>query len=201
MKPESNQPTQCTQSTPSKRPRLDDAARCWHHSPSGRRCRMPICRSGERLCYEHRAQYKKQDAFDLKKALLFDHEGFQTAQGINSALRNLYGLLANNYISPRRASVLAYISSLLLRTLPAIDADGEAGITDPGTGPESSCDSDADLQADSGPKADSASETINSEFTPTAEPAQSSSRPPATESADAAWPESIPEPDPSKKPS
>src|SRR5207245_1173989 len=34
-------------------------------------------------------------------------------------------------ISPRRAAVLAYISNLLLRTLPQIDADRAAGIIDP----------------------------------------------------------------------
>ncbi len=44
---------------------------------------------------------------------------------------NLYQLLAQNRISPRRAAVLSYISSLLLRTLPQIDADKAAGIIDP----------------------------------------------------------------------
>jgi hypothetical protein len=46
---------------------------------------------------------------------------FQNAQGINYSLGALYTLLAQGRISPRRASVLAYISNLLLRTLPAID--------------------------------------------------------------------------------
>jgi hypothetical protein len=44
---------------------------------------------------------------------------------------NLYQLLAQNRISPRRAAVLSHICGLLLRTLPQIDADKEAGITDP----------------------------------------------------------------------
>ncbi|HEY4817535.1 MAG TPA: hypothetical protein VIH67_08885 [Candidatus Acidoferrum sp.] len=48
---------------------------------------------------------------------------FQNAQGVNHSLGALYTLLAQGRISPRRASALAYISSLLLRTLPAIDAD------------------------------------------------------------------------------
>jgi hypothetical protein len=43
-------------------------------------------------------------------------------------LRNLYWLAAQNRISTRRAKVLAYICNLLLRTLPAIDADRAAGI-------------------------------------------------------------------------
>jgi hypothetical protein len=77
----------------------------------------------------------KADTLNLKTALLTGHQGFQTAQGINNSLSNLYILLANNYISPRRAAVLAFINSLQLRTLPAIDADQAAGITDP-TAPE-----------------------------------------------------------------
>jgi hypothetical protein len=195
MKPQSNQPTVCTQPAPGKRPQLDDANRCWHHTPSGRRCRMPVSRSGGRLCYEHKVRYKNQDAFDLKEALLFDYEGFQTAQGINSALRNLYGLLANNYISPRRASVLAYISSLLLRTLPQIDADQAAGITESAAQPEPASGADSELNADS-------AETPKSEFSSATEPARSSSLPEAANNnSTAAWPDSIPEPDPNKKPS
>ena len=58
-------------------------------------------------------------------------QGFQTAQGINYSLGILYRLAAKNEISSRRAAVLAYIGSLLLRTLPAIDADNKAGIADP----------------------------------------------------------------------
>src|SRR6267154_796421 len=48
---------------------------------------------------------------------------FQNAAGVNYSLSALYALLAQGRISPRRATALAYISSLLLRTLPAIDTD------------------------------------------------------------------------------
>jgi hypothetical protein len=214
MKPQSNQPTQDAQPTPSKRPRLDDANRCWHHTPTGRRCRMPICRSGGRLCYEHTAKYKKQDAYDLKEALLFDHEGFQTAQGINFALRNLYGLLANNYISPRRASVLAYISSLLLRTLPQIDADNQAGIKDPFAPeepdtqqPEAAASSNnepeenetEDETAGDPDNDDNVAETSAATSPQSASPAAPKTS--AQTKRDPHWPDSIPEPDPTKKPS
>jgi hypothetical protein len=63
--------------------------------------------------------------------LIRNSQGLQTAQGINYSLSNLYELLAKNHISPRRAAVLAYINSRLLRTLPQIDADNAAGIKDP----------------------------------------------------------------------
>ena len=44
---------------------------------------------------------------------------FQNAQGIHDSLQRLNTLLAADLISPRRAAVLGYLTSLLLRTLPA----------------------------------------------------------------------------------
>src|SRR5882672_7893032 len=67
----------------------------------------------------------------LLGTLFENRRDFQTAQGVNNSLRSLYWLAAQNRISTRRASVLAYIGSLILRTLPQIDADNAAGIKDP----------------------------------------------------------------------
>jgi hypothetical protein len=108
-----------------------DETRCQRRRPSGRRCKLPVVSPGAPFCLTHTKEFNKADILDLKPALLTNHQGFQTAQGINHSLGNLYKLLANNYISPRRAAVLAYINSLQLRTLPAIDADNDAGIADP----------------------------------------------------------------------
>jgi hypothetical protein len=119
---------------------------------------------------------------------------FQTAQGINYSLLNLYQLLAQNRISPRRAAVLAYINSLLLRTLPAINADNAAGITYPTEpAPIDVLVPDKDLGSDE-----------DTERDPAPEPPEASSTPPhkprVSDSADT-WDPAIPEPDPSKKPS
>jgi hypothetical protein len=73
----------------------------------------------------------QEQSADHCPELIRNFQGFQTAQGINHSLKRLYELLAQNRISPRRAAVLSYISSLLLRTLPQIDADRAAGIADP----------------------------------------------------------------------
>ncbi len=154
--------------------------RCQHHTPAGRRCKQPVEAPGKHFCYTHMLELKKSDVLNLKNALLTNYEGFQTAQGINSSLSNLYMLLANNYISPRRASVLAYINSLLLRTLPAIDADEAAGFTDPTAPPE--------LATTPGPAPVDATSTV------AAATDSSAQTPPA-------WDPSIPEPDPTKKPS
>jgi hypothetical protein len=95
---------------------------------------------------------------------------------------NLYQLLAQNRISPRRAAVLAYISSLLLRTLPQIDADNAAGITDPTKLPAKS----------------SAETSTASALDEATVPNSDSSAVPGSTSA---WDPSNPEPDPKEKPS
>ena len=99
---------------------ISDAMRCHHRRPSGRRCKLAVTAPGAPFCFTHTQEFNKADSLNLKTALLTNHEGFQTAQGINHSLRNLYILLANNYISPRRAAVLAYITNQLLRTVTVI---------------------------------------------------------------------------------
>jgi hypothetical protein len=126
-----------------------DPIRCQHRTPSGRRCKLPVEAPDKVFCYTHIQELKKSDVLNLKTALLTNYQGFQTAQGINNSLRNLYILLANNYLSPRRAAVLAHINSLLLRTLPAIDADRAAGITDPTASEEVTADPAASPSDDS----------------------------------------------------
>jgi len=74
------------------------------------------------LCPHHAAPTR---AANFREALTCNDLEFQRPQGVNNSLGALYNLLAEGLISPRRASVLAYISSLLLRTLPAIDYDRE----------------------------------------------------------------------------
>jgi len=151
---------------------VSDANRCQHRRPSGRRCKLTVTAPGAPFCFTHTQEFNKADSLNLKTALLTRSQGFQTAQGINYSLSNLYILLANNYISPRRAAVLAYINSLLLRTLPAIDADNEAGITD-STTPEKGVADPAASPSDVSPAAepaDSTASTWTTEPDPTKKP-------------------------------
>ena len=162
---------------------INDFARCQHRTPSGRRCKSTASAPNASLCYTHaQSQQKAKEVGDLSYVLLQNYQNFQTAQGVNFALANIYRLLAANRISARRASVLAYINSLLLRTLPAIDADFEHGITDP-TAPKKH-------------ETESASSLTNDEDagTTTASPSQ-----PCTNAAQV-W-DAPNEPDPTKKPS
>ena len=102
--------------------------RCTYRSASGRQCRLAIFDPQSGLCANHHAELKQNERADLADILFRDAQDFQTAQGINYSLRCLYWLAAKNRISARRAKVLAYISGLLLRTLPLIAAEREAGI-------------------------------------------------------------------------
>lgn len=102
---------------------IDDSARCQHRTTKGR-CTMLAVDPKRQLCFDHARQaLKLRQEADFAKYLVKEASGFQTACGINHALGDLYVLLAQGLITPRRAAVLAHICSLLLRTFPAIDTD------------------------------------------------------------------------------
>ena len=100
---------------------------CQHRSASGRRfCRMSIADPASSLCFKHAAAQKKdRDAANLAAKLIGDTQEFTSAITINRSLGELYKLLARDEIAPRRAAVMAYTGSLLLRTLPAIERENE----------------------------------------------------------------------------
>ncbi|HLZ92227.1 MAG TPA: hypothetical protein VKQ28_10965 [Candidatus Acidoferrum sp.] len=103
--------------------------RCQYRTATGRQCCIPAVDSISSFCARHAAS-EPSDSEDLAPALTARAFSFQRAQGVNNSLGTLYHLLAGGRISPRRASVLAYISNLLLRTLPAIDYDKKHGYYD-----------------------------------------------------------------------
>lgn len=150
--------------------------RCTHRTTGGRQCRLLASDAHSGLCPQHHAEQKQQQEDDHFDYLIRNNQCFQTAQGINFSLGNLYALLAQNLISPRRAAVLAYVSSLMLRTLPQIDADTAAGILDPSKPPDKPL-----------PTPNPAPDLVSGKV--------------ATPESASAWDPSIPEPDPNKKPS
>jgi hypothetical protein len=119
---------------------------------------------------------------------------------------NLYQLLAQNRISPRRAAILSYISSLLLRTLPQIQSDKAAGIIDStkfidvsvaDDDADTDSDEDSDLDSDEDADTDSETEVVTETATKTATATETGTHLNSTNT----WDPSIPEPDPKKKPS
>jgi hypothetical protein len=125
--------------------------RCHYRFPgSGRQCRL-LAANPSKLCQQHLEKKKSlQKNADFSKKLMNSSHGFQTAQGINHSLGKLYEIFARDRISVRRATALANISSLLLRTLPAIDHDKALGICthEPGACPGDSPKSDPAVAVD-----------------------------------------------------
>jgi hypothetical protein len=102
--------------------------RCLYLSATGRKCRIWVLDPRAMFCHRHfEAQPHGPDDFAFH--LLNRSCNFENADGIHDSVRRLYTLLAAGLISPRRAAVLGYLTSLLLRTLPAVynDPFPEAG--------------------------------------------------------------------------
>jgi hypothetical protein len=94
---------------------------CRHIYDSGRRCRFPVLPSAN-FCVRHiEAQLKANLEADLTRHFGPNPLNFKSASEINDFLCSVARLTIEDRISVRRASVLAYIASLELRTLPAID--------------------------------------------------------------------------------
>ena len=108
--------------------------RCQYRTATGRQCCSLAVDPDSSYCARHAAS-EPSDSEDFSIALTQKACRFQNAQGINHSLGELYTLCAQGRISPRRASTLAYISSLLLRTLPAIDNDLYPKAGHPGSSP------------------------------------------------------------------
>ena len=105
-------------------PIVNNPARCQHRSASGRQCRSHATNSSSELCPRHSAA-APACARNFEDATNHRAYDFRHPQGINNALAVLYTLLTEGRISPRRASVLAYIVSLILRTTPVINDENE----------------------------------------------------------------------------
>jgi len=78
---------------------------------------MAVSDSDSGLCSKHLADRQKElDQADLAPVLIGDVQEFRDAVAINHSLGELCKLQARNKITPRRAAVMAYTASLLLRT-------------------------------------------------------------------------------------
>jgi hypothetical protein len=97
--------------------------RCHHQFANGTRCRRLTRYSDSQFCPRHAGAHPYAQVTDTDPSSAFGDEptDFRSAAEINDFLAKLTSLLIQNRISSRRASVLAHISSLELRTLPAID--------------------------------------------------------------------------------
>jgi hypothetical protein len=108
---------------------INDLPRCQHHFHSGSQCRLTASGADSALCTKHaRAQQKLAESSGSVAQLTEDIGAFKSAYEVHELLSRLQQLLSEKRISPRHAGVMAYISSLHLRTLVAIgreDGDDE----------------------------------------------------------------------------
>lgn len=101
-------------------------SRCRHFTADGTRCRLPILDSRSHLCFRHSAliaaaaKPEQNDSEDLSADLLPDLSEFSAGTDIRQFLTRLLILVTKGRISPRRASVLAYITNQLLHSHRAI---------------------------------------------------------------------------------
>ena len=96
------------------------ASRCHYQTATGRRCCSLAVEPVSRLCQRHVDALERLDKIDHSAILTRFSRGFQTVEGINFALGDLYVLLAQGRISPRRAGALTRMAALMLRTLPVM---------------------------------------------------------------------------------
>jgi hypothetical protein len=108
------------------KPSSTKGPRCRHYTDRGRRCQLPVVDTRSGYCFRHaKPQPAPSDSVDLSAELIGELSDFESALSINKFLTNLLALVTKGRVSPRRASVLAYITNQLLHSHRAIDYDDE----------------------------------------------------------------------------
>ncbi len=105
----------------------NDSNRCQYRYSNGKRCRLSGSKPHFGLCSHHfslsnpgASPQSFSDSEDLSADLLPELSEFESAVDINQFLARLLVLVTKGRISPRRASVLAYITNQLLHSHRAI---------------------------------------------------------------------------------
>jgi hypothetical protein len=108
----------------STKPSSAKGPRCRHYTHHGRRCQLPVVDTRSGFCFRHvKPQPAPSDSADLSAELLGELSEFESASDINKFLAKLLVLVTKGRVSPRRASVLAYITNQLLHSHRAIDRE------------------------------------------------------------------------------
>lgn len=105
-------------------PTPKDDLRCTHYYLDGRRCRMPRIENHPSLCFYHWQQEERlAESVKVSREIISPREKLVTAQSINRVLGRLLRALAQNRITTRQATTLAYIAQLMLTTLPHLEKE------------------------------------------------------------------------------
>jgi hypothetical protein len=99
-------------------------SRCQHRYAHNKRCRLSITNLDSAFCPIHsKLPVYEADSSEVAAALTDNLSEFRSAIPINDFLSRVLLLLAQNRISTRKAAVLTFTCSQLLRTLPVIDRE------------------------------------------------------------------------------
>jgi hypothetical protein len=109
-------------------PARTNSSRCPYLYPNGKRCSLPGLSAHSGSCLRHSQTnataalpvHLHNDAEDLSADLLPELSEFSSGADIRQFLARLLVLVTKGRISPRRASVLAYITNQLLHSHRAI---------------------------------------------------------------------------------
>ena len=122
--PQSQQPPSPPESapaTPSKsKPVRRGPARCSHRTRNQGRCRLPVQDPAIGLCFRHAALARKSEFDDSEdlSAEISAHFAptYGSPESITAVLSNVIDLVAAGRLSTRRAAVITYALSLMLRS-------------------------------------------------------------------------------------
>jgi len=119
------QPLQATASPEPNAPR--SFQRCQARNRNRSQCRLHAQDPATGLCSRHALRARKtadalDDSIDLSDEILEDKGGaYESTDDINVILSNVVELLAKGRLSPRRASVITFALSLMLRSVVVMD--------------------------------------------------------------------------------
>lgn len=106
---------------------INTSTRCTHRFANGKRCRLYATFANPSFCPSHAdLQHHRPDPAETAATLSANLDDFTSPAQINDFLSRLLLLLAHDKISTRRAAVLTYIVSQLLRTISAIQKEENA---------------------------------------------------------------------------
>src|SRR5882762_4243966 len=121
----------------SAKPSSTNHPRCRHFTADGRRCRLAVLDTRTNLCFRYSAlisavsQPPHNDSEDFSADLLPELSEFSAGTDIRQFLARLLTLVTKGRISPRRASVLAYVTNQLLHSHRAIFLETNAPDEEP----------------------------------------------------------------------
>ncbi len=109
-----------------RKPTSRDSRRCHHRFANATRCRMPALALGRNYCPRHADLIENESGADAAEELMKDIEVMNSADHVRVVLSRLIELVAENRITPRRASIISLICGQILRSLASLEAEVKA---------------------------------------------------------------------------